>query len=124
MQAIAGCTMGPVGDRLDESLRALAIDQLEVRVLGPNEVIAAAGQPVPGMVIVGVGVVELEGNDGASERLGPGDFLFATQVLGGGAAPTTARAGAKGAILLFGARAVAHELLVTCPPLLEVFAGM
>jgi hypothetical protein len=124
-QAIAGCTMGLVGERLDESLRALAIDQLEVRVLGPNEVIAAAGQPVPGMVIVGVGVVELDGDaNGEGDRLGPGDFLFATQVLGGGAAPATARAGAKGAIVLFGARAVAHELLVTCPPLLEVFAGM
>jgi hypothetical protein len=60
----------------------------------------------------------------AGERLGPGDFLFATEVLGGGLAPTTARAGPRGAIVLFGARAVAHELLVTCPPLLEVFAGM
>jgi hypothetical protein len=123
-QAIAGCTMGPVGERLDEGLRATAIDQLEVRVLAPNEIIASAGQPVPGMVIVGVGVVELDGDGVTGERLGPGDFLFASQVLGGGPAPATAKAGAKGAILLFGARAVAHELLVTCPPLLEVFAGM
>jgi len=123
-QAIAGCTMGPVGERHDEGLRATATDQLEVRVLAPNEIIASAGQPVPGMVIVGVGVVELDGDGVTGERLGPGDFLFATQVLGGGPAPATARAGAKGAILLFGARAVAHELLVTCPPLLEVFAGM
>jgi hypothetical protein len=124
IQAIAGCTMGPVGDRLDEGLRTLAIDRLDVRVLGANEVIATAGQAVPGMVIVGVGVVEIEGDNGESDRLGPGDFLFATEVLGGGSAPATARAGAKGAIVLFGARDVAHELLVTCPPLLEVFAGM
>ncbi len=124
VQAIAGCTMGPVGERLDEGLRAVAIDKLEVRVLGANEVIAIAGQAVPGMVIVGVGVVEVEGDNGEADRLGPGDFLFATEVLGGGTAPATARAGAKGAIVLFGARDVAHELLVTCPPLLEVFAGM
>jgi hypothetical protein len=123
-QAIAGCTMGPVGERLDEALRAQAIEKLEVRALGANEVIATAGQPVPGMVIIGVGTVELEGDNGQSDRLGPGDFLFATEVLGGGAAPATARAGAKGAIVLFGPRNVAHELLVTCPPLLEVFAGM
>jgi hypothetical protein len=123
-QAIAGCTMGLVGERLDEGLRALAFDRLEVRALPPNEIVAAAGQPVPGMVIVGVGTVELEREGGEIERLGPGDFLFASQVLAGGAAPTTARAGAKGAIILFGGRAVAHELLVTCPPLLEVFAGM
>jgi hypothetical protein len=95
-----------------------------VQVLVPNEVIATAGQPVPGMVIVGVGAVELEGENGDNERLGPGEFLFATEVLGGGPAPTTARAGPRGAIVLFGGRAVAHELLVTCPPLLEVFAGM
>jgi hypothetical protein len=122
-QAIAGCTMGPLGEQLDEGLRAVAIDKLDVLVLSPGEVIATKGQPVPGMVIVGVGVVEVEVGDD-TDRLGPGDFLFATEVLGGGAAPGTARAGAKGAIVLFGARAAAHELLVTCPPLLEVFAGM
>jgi hypothetical protein len=124
IQAIAGCSMGPVGERLDEGLRAVAIERLEVRALAPGEVIAPAGQPVPGMVIVGVGALELEGDNGASERLGPGDFLFASQVLAGGPAPWTARAGSKGAIVLFGPRAIAHELLVTCPPLLEVLAGM
>jgi hypothetical protein len=121
VQAIAGCTMGPLGDRLDESLRASAIERLEVRVLQPEEVIASAGLPVPGMIIVGTGSVELEQGD---TRLGPGDFLFATEVLGGEAAPDTARAGAKGAIIFFGARALAQELLVSCPPLLEIFAGM
>jgi len=124
IQAIAGCTMGAVGERLDEGLRSVAIDKLVVRVLQPNDLMAEAGQPVPGMVIVGVGSVELVSANGKSERLGPGDFLFPTEVLSGGTAPTTARAGAKGAIVLFGGRAVAHELLVTCPPLLEVLAGL
>jgi CRP-like cAMP-binding protein len=121
IQAIAGCTMGPLGDRLDEGLRTSAIERLEVRVLQPNEIVATAGLPVPGMIILGVGSVELE-QDG--DRLGPGDFLFAREVLGGESAPSTARAGAKGAIIFFGARALAQELLVTCPPLLEIFAGM
>ncbi len=123
-QAVAGCTMGPLGEQLDEGLRAVALDKLEVRVLSPNEVIATKGQLVPGMVIVGVGIVEIEGDNGEADRLGPGDFLFASEVLHGGTAPATARAGSKGAIVLFGGRAAAHELLVTCPPLLEVFAGM
>jgi len=123
VQALAGCMMGPIGDRLDEGLRALAVDQLEVRILQPHEVIASAGMAVPGMVIVGVGTVEL-GDDGEDDRLGPGDFLFATEVLGAEPAPATARAGSKGAIILFGERGVAHELLMSCPPLLELFAGM
>ena len=125
-QAIVGCSMGAMGERLDESLRTLAIERLETRILQPNEVLAHAGLPVPGMVIVGVGSIELDddGGEKAGANLLPGDFLFATEVLGGEAAPATARAGAKGAIVLFGGRAVAHELLMTCPPLLEIFAGM
>jgi CRP-like cAMP-binding protein len=57
-------------------------------------------------------------------RLGPGDILFPTEVLGADAAPATARAGDGGAVILFGERHVVHELLVSCPPLLEIFAGM
>jgi hypothetical protein len=124
VQALAGSSMGPIGDRLDESLRTLAIERLEIRALQPDEVFAERGRPVPGMVIMGVGSLELEIDGEVQEKLGPGDFLFATEVLGAGAAPATARAGAKGAIVLFGVRGLAHELMVTCPPLLEIFAGM
>jgi hypothetical protein len=56
--------------------------------------------------------------------VGSGEFLFPGEVLGAGAAPLTARAGPGGALILFGDRMIAQELLVTCPPLLEVFAGM
>ena len=126
VQAIVGCSMGAMGERLDESLRSLAIERLETRILQPNEVLASAGLPVPGMVIIGVGTVDLDDDDAdrVREKLVAGDFLFATEVLGAEAAPATARAGAKGAVVLFGGRAVAHELLLTCPPLLEIFAGM
>jgi hypothetical protein len=124
VHALAGSVMGSLGERLDEGLRALATERLEVRVLAPNEVLAHAGRPVPGLVIVGVGTIELDPPGRGSHRLGPGDFLFPTEVLGGELAPRTARAGSKGAIVLFGARALTHELLVTCPPLLELFAGM
>jgi CRP-like cAMP-binding protein len=126
MQAVVGCTMGPMGDRLDESLRTLTIERLETLILQPGEVLASAGLPVPGLFIIGVGTVDLDDDgDGPAtgKKLMPGDFLFATEVLGAEAAPATARAGSKGAIVLFGARTVAHELLLTCPPLLEIFAG-
>ena len=125
-QAVVGCSMGAMGERLDESLRTLAIERLETRILQPNEVLASAGLPVPGLVIIGVGSVHLDddGPEQVADKLVPGDFLFATEVLGAEAAPATARAGPRGAIVLFGGRTVAHELLVTCPPLLEIFAGM
>jgi hypothetical protein len=38
-------------------------------------------------------------------------------------APSTVRAARGGALVLFADRNVAQELLVTCPPLLEIFAG-
>ena len=116
--------MGPIGERLDDALRAGAIEQLEVRVLEPRERIVLRGQPVPGLVIVGVGALELAHDGAVEKRLLPGDFLFGSEVLGGGPAPADASAGPKGCIILFGERHRAHELLLTCPPLLEILGGL
>ena len=104
--------MGAMGDRLDESLRTLAIERLETRILQPNEVLASAGLPVPGWSssASAPSISTMAVATRAEDQLVPGDFLFATEVLGAEAAPATARAGAKGAIVLFGPRAVAHEL--------------
>lgn len=124
VQTLVGVTIGPFGERLDTSLRDQIASKLEIRSLAPGEVIVAQGKPVPGLVIVGVGEVELV-KDGALQRaLGSGEFLFPEAILGAGAAPAEARAGKGGALVMFGNRMVAQELLVTCPPLLEVFAGM
>ena len=123
-QALAGVTVGPLGERLDRSLRDLVMNRLDLHVYAPGDVIVAKGKPVPGLVVVGVGDVELADGDTVKQTLGSGDFLFADAVLGGGAAPLTARAGKGGALLMSASRAVAQELLVTCPPLLELFAGM
>ncbi len=123
-QALVGITMGPLAERLDASLRQQVTDRLVVRVLGPREVLVEAGQVVPGLMLVGVGGIEML--DGATFRgqIGPGEFLFASTILGGGSAPLTARASEEGAVILWADRKVAQELLVTCPPLLELFAGM
>ena len=113
-----------MGEELDDMLRGLIVQHCEVRRFLPNEVIAPAGKTVPGMVIVGAGRIELvdaQSNDVVDE-LGPGSFLFASQILQAAPAPQTARAGEEGALALFAERRVAHELMVSVPPLLGNFA--
>jgi hypothetical protein len=123
-QALAGVTVGALGERLDRALRDSVVSRLDLKVLMPGEIIVDKGRPVPGLVIVGVGHLELVEGDAVTQTLRSGEFLFADAVLQGGPAPLTARAGKSGALLMMGSRHVAQELLVTCPPLLELFAGM
>jgi hypothetical protein len=125
-QALAGVSMGAMGDRLDDSLRGMVLSRCHLVRLLPGEVLVEKGKPVGGLYIVGAGRIEL-GNDAASAgsdgQLGPGEFLFAPQVLAAGTAPTTARAGSAGALLMMADRHAAHELMVSVPPLLELLAG-
>lgn len=123
-QALAGVAMGPMGERLDDSLRAMVTGRCEIKRLLPNEALATRGKPVGGMYIVAAGRIEiLDDSDEVESQLGPGDFVFAPQVLSNGPSPRNARAGKHGALLLFAARSVAHELLLSVPPLLEIFAS-
>src|SRR5690606_20061328 len=117
-------SMGPMGDRLDDMLRGMVLERCKLVKLLPGEVLVEKGKPVGGLYIVGAGRVELgDGNGNGGEELQPGDFLFAPQVLSAGAAPTTARAAASGALLMAADRHAAHELMVIVPPLLELLAG-
>ena len=118
-QALAGATMGPLGDNLDESMRALITDRTEVRLLVAGEELLSAGKPLPGLHIVGAGRLEIDGGDAAL----PGDLLFAQLLLGGGSTPKTVRAGQHGALVLFVDRSSTHELMMSVPPLLEVLAS-
>ena len=127
-QALAGVTMGALGDRLDDALRSLVTDRCDVRTLLPFESLVEKGSPLPGLHIIAGGRVEIivesvGGGGEVDDELGPGDFLFAPQVLGGAPAPATARAGKSGALVLFADRMTTHELLVSVPPLLEILAG-
>jgi CRP-like cAMP-binding protein len=119
-------TMGPLGDRLDPVLRAQVAKQLTLRTLSEHEVFAVRGKPIPGLLVVGAGELELIRDDGVPNGtvLRAGDFLFPSEILSAGPAPSTVRAGRGGALVLFADRHLAQELLVTCPPLLEIFAGM
>ena len=124
IQVRVGVALGPLGERLDFALRTEIVDRLETRHLKEGEVVVGAGKPVPGMIVVGAGSLELVDGTTTMQDVNPGEFLFADAILGGGLAPHTARAGRGGATILFGGRLLAQELLVTCPPLLELFAGM
>ncbi len=124
VQTLAGVTMGPLGDRLDAMLRDLVTSRLTVRSLLAGEVLVEAGSVVPGIVVVGVGRLELFDKDAVVRLVRSGEFLFPEQILGAGPAPYGARAGAGGALVMAGDRRTAQELMVTVPPLLEILAGM
>jgi hypothetical protein len=125
-QALAGVTMGVMGERLDEALRSLVTTRCEVKRLLPNEILLKQGEKVGGLYIVGAGRIELcESEDDVDvlDELGPGDFLFAPQVLTAGTAPSIARACRQGTLILFADRMTAHELMLSVPPLLEILSG-
>jgi hypothetical protein len=124
-QALVGVTMGALGARLDPELRAQVASRLLLRVLAEHEIFAARGKPIPGLLVVGAGELELVTDEGTPEGgvLRAGDFLFPSEVLRAAPAPSTVRASRGGALVLFAERRAAQELLVTCPPLLEIFAG-
>lgn len=124
LQALVGITSGPLADRLDESLRHEVVQRMTTRALAPHEVLIKKGDPVPGAYLVGVGGLEIVEGDAVTGEIVVGDFVFPTVVLGAGAAPSTVRAPADGAVVLFADRKATQELLVTCPPLLEILAGM
>ncbi|HEY1956425.1 MAG TPA: cyclic nucleotide-binding domain-containing protein [Polyangiaceae bacterium] len=124
MQALVGVTLGPLAERLDTSLRAQVTSKLELRELAEGDVLVQSGDPVRDLCLVGQGSVELVKDGAVIGEVGVGEFLFPAEIMGGGRATATARAGKGGALVLASDRAVAQELMVTCPPLLEIFAGM
>ncbi len=123
-QALAGAVMGPLGYRLDDTMRGMVLEKCSVRSLFEGDVLFEKGQAVDGMYIVGAGRIELLDDDGSVvEEKGPGDFLFAQTVLMQGGASRKAVAGHGGTLLLYAGRMAAHELLATCPPLIEILAS-
>lgn len=121
-QAQAGAGQGEMGGRLDDALRAAVYERLEVKVLQPGEVIATEGKPLSGLFIVAAGEVLVQSGD-ETESLPSGQFVFAGCVIGAEPAPANVVAGANGALALFASRPVAHELMMSVPPLLEILAG-
>lgn len=123
VQALVGVTLGPLAERLDTALRRQVTGRLAVRELAEGEVAFERGGPVQQLWIVGQGRIEVLDGADVKETVGPGEWLFAAQLVGGGTAPATARAAKGGALVLWAERSVAQELMVTCPPLLELLGG-
>jgi hypothetical protein len=124
-QGEVGVMMGALGTRLDPILRMQVMEKLSLRALSEREACAIRGNPVPGLLVVAAGELELVDDDGIpdSASLRPGEFLFPAEFLRAAPAPRTARARTGGALVLMADRRAAQELLVTCPPLLEIFGG-
>jgi hypothetical protein len=120
-QAHASAGLGPLGARLDDALRAAVYERLQVRVLSPDECVAERGKPLKGLFVVAVG--ELDVAAGTERRIRAGEFLFPGCVIGAEPAPHDVRAGPKGGLVLFATRPVAHELMMSVPPLLEILAS-
>ena len=120
-QAHASAGLGPLGERLDDALRAAVYERLQVRVLAPGEIVAERDKPLKGLFVVAVG--ELEVSSPRNRALRPGEFVFPGCVIGAEPAPHDVRAGPKGSLVLFATRPVAHELMMSVPPLLEILAS-
>lgn len=110
LQAFAGATMGPLGE-LDDVVRGRLLARFAVRVAPPREVILDAGAPVPGLILVCVGSIELA--DGVVVRAG--EVLFPGAALDGAKAPSLACASASGAVFLVADRALTAELVASSP---------
>jgi hypothetical protein len=119
LQAHASAGLGPLGERLDDALRAAVYERLTVRVLAPEEAIAERGKPLKGLFVVAVGELRL----GERGSIGSGQFVFPGCVIGAEPAPDDVKAGPKGGVVLYAARPVAHELMMSVPPLLEILAS-
>jgi hypothetical protein len=120
--AHASAGLGPLGERLDDALRAAVYERLQVRLLSPDESIAERGKPLKGLFVVAVGELNV-GSGAEATRIGPGQFVFPGCVIGGEPAPHDVKASSKGNLVLFATRPVAHELMMSVPPLLEILAS-
>lgn len=123
-QALAGAVMGPLGDSLDDMFRSMVLEKCSVKRPRRGDLLTVKGKPLDGFYVVGAGELEVLGEGGEVETtLGPGDLVFSETLLSASPAPRAVRISQGGALLLYASRMAAHELLATCPPLIELIAG-
>jgi signal-transduction protein with cAMP-binding, CBS, and nucleotidyltransferase domain len=123
VQALAGATLGALGQRLSVELRTSIVERLTIRTFAEHEAIVTEGVSVPGLLLVGAGTVTLVSDDAPPTQVGAGQFVLAAEALSAGASPATVRAAQGGALVLIGDRKTTQELFATEPLLLEIFAG-
>jgi hypothetical protein len=123
VQALAGASLGAFGAGLSPDLRANIIDKLKLKTLAEHETIVTEGLPVPGVLLVASGEVELVAGETVTGKVGAGQFVLPTEAMSAGPSPSSARAGVGGALLFAADRKTTQELFATQPLLLELFAG-
>lgn len=123
-QAIAGATLGPLGE-LSEAQRLGIVERMSVRVVKPQEIIAEQGAKLASLYVVGAGALELVKGDPArvTGEVGAGDFLFPGIVVRDLTAPTTVRGGVHGAVVLVGDQALARSILTGPSPAVGILNG-
>lgn len=123
LQSLAGATMGPLGE-LEDTLLRRVLGRLRLCGLAPGEHLIHAGNPIPGLVIIGAGALELvaERSQAIAGTARPGELLFASELLGGQPAPSIARAAGGGALVLIADHPTLRELFESTPELLSILA--
>lgn len=124
VQALVGVTLGPLADHLDVELRRQVTSRLTLREIEEGGVVMEGGAPVKELCIVGQGSLELVKDGEVVGTVNVGEVLYPQEIMGGGKATATVRAAKGGALILAADRGVAQELMMTCPPLLEIFSSM
>ena len=116
--------MGPLGERLDSSLARRRDEPLQLRVARPSHEVITSRAAHGGLVVVGAGRLEFWGRTARPTGRGSTRGVHVSQrALRAAPAPARYAPREGGALVLLAERGVAQELLVTCPPLLEIFAG-
>jgi hypothetical protein len=116
--ALAGATMGPLGD-LDDASRDAVFDRLTLRSLAPGELWLDQGAELTGLAVVGVGELVLR-SDAGEHTLGAGELVLPGVVLDAKPSPERIVAGEHGAIVLVATKASTVELFATVPTLVEL----
>jgi hypothetical protein len=118
--ALIGVTLGPLGEAFGPALLEEITSRLQPRHFMEGETVVSKGEDLPGLLILGVGVLDVVDADGAvASSLDVGTILFPGSLLSMGDAPSTVRAGRGGAVVLMVERTAAQEMIMTFPPLLE-----
>ena len=124
-QALAGATLGLLGERLDDSLRGMVMSRLDVKAFEPGEVIVSFREARTRAAYRRRGSGRAHGTAMSSRTRGiPAIFSSPRRYSRAARAQSTARAGKDGALILHAPRAIAHELLMSVPPLLEITDGL
>jgi hypothetical protein len=123
VQALAGASLGPLGQRLSQDLRSAILDKLTIRTLAARETIVMEGVAVPGILLVVAGKVDLVASDGSTTEVMAAQFVLPNEALSARPSPVTARASAGGALMFVADRKTTQELFATEPLLLELLAG-